>query len=88
MVNYTAVMKLLKKRDKMAGTTDKMDFMAEVMADQPFAMCVPACRLPAYGTRDCFPRREVVVRDAYRSHWYKHAYADSSPHVPGLELSS
>lgn len=40
MVNYTAVLKLLKKRDKAAGTADKGLFMAEVMADQPFAMYV------------------------------------------------
>lgn len=38
MVNYTAVMKLLKKRDKASGTADQGAFMAEVMADQPFAM--------------------------------------------------
>ncbi|CBN78945.1 conserved unknown protein [Ectocarpus siliculosus] len=38
MLNYTAVIKLLKKRDKLAGTSDQRPFMAEVMADQPFAM--------------------------------------------------
>lgn len=38
MLNYTAVIKLLKKRDKVAGTRDQRFFMAEVMADQPFAM--------------------------------------------------
>lgn len=38
MVNYTAVIKLLKKRDKLAGTADQRLFMAEVMAGQPFAM--------------------------------------------------
>lgn len=38
MLNYTAVIKLLKKRDKISGTSDQRLFMAEVMADQPFAM--------------------------------------------------
>ncbi|CAN0022120.1 unnamed protein product, partial [Scytosiphon promiscuus] len=38
MLNYTAVIKLLKKRDKLAGTSDQRPFMAEVMAAQPFAM--------------------------------------------------
>lgn len=38
MLNYTAVIKLLKKRDKLAGTSDQRGFMAEVMANQPFAM--------------------------------------------------
>lgn len=38
MLNYTAVIKLLKKRDKVAGTRDQRFFMAEVMAAQPFAM--------------------------------------------------
>lgn len=38
MLNYTAVIKLLKKRDKIAGTSDQRPFMSEVMADQPFAM--------------------------------------------------
>lgn len=38
MLNYTAVIKLLKKRDKLAGTSDQRPFMTEVMADQPFAM--------------------------------------------------
>ncbi|CAM9871230.1 unnamed protein product, partial [Ectocarpus sp. 12 AP-2014] len=38
MLNYTAVIKLLKKRDKLAGTSDQRPFMAEVMANQPFAM--------------------------------------------------
>ena len=38
MLNYTAVIKLLKKRDKVAGTRDQRFFMTKVMADQPFAM--------------------------------------------------
>lgn len=38
MVNYTAVLKLLKKKDKLEGTADQRLFMTEVMADQPFAM--------------------------------------------------
>lgn len=38
MVNYTAVIKLLKKRDKIAGTADKSLFITEVMTGQPFAM--------------------------------------------------
>lgn len=38
MLNYTAVIKLLKKRDKLAGTSDQRPFMASVMAEQPFAM--------------------------------------------------
>lgn len=38
MVNYTAVIKLLKKRDKLTGRSDQRLFMNEVMADQPFAM--------------------------------------------------
>ncbi|CAM9790786.1 unnamed protein product [Ascophyllum nodosum] len=38
MVNYTAVIKLLKKRDKLTGASDQKVFMDEVMAAQPFAM--------------------------------------------------
>eukprot|EP00752_Nemacystus_decipiens_P014811 g13185.t1 len=38
MLNYMAVIKLLKKRDKLAGTSDQRPFMATVMAEQPFAM--------------------------------------------------
>ena len=40
MVNYTAVIKLLKKRDKLTGASDQKVFMDEVMAAQPFAMYV------------------------------------------------
>lgn len=38
MVNYTAVIKLLKKRDKLTGASDQKLFMDKVMAAQPFAM--------------------------------------------------
>ncbi|CAM9952353.1 unnamed protein product, partial [Sphacelaria rigidula] len=38
MVNFTAVIKLLKKRDKSTGTAYQRRFMAEIMHDQPFAM--------------------------------------------------
>eukprot|EP00903_Cladosiphon_okamuranus_P014818 g13723.t1 len=37
MLNYTAVVKVLKKRDRLAGTSDQRPFMASVMVDQPFA---------------------------------------------------
>lgn len=68
MVNYTAVIKLLKKQDKAKGTAHQRLFMAEVMSEQPFTMYVTRAHTCTYNTHThthtatCFPVLSCLSR--------------------------